>query len=192
MRNAIALPPTFTFSQAMRLGLSRRGLQALLDSGAIERRGRGLFSRTDSVGDDPELAAAALVAPRATLCLASALARHELIDAIPGSIDLALPRGTRLPATRLPVTWHRFAASTFEIGRGTVDVDGRKLGLYDPPRSIVDSFRLRHREGHEQGLEALKAWLRRRGSQPASLLAVARAIDPRAATVIARALEILL
>ncbi|MCM2258765.1 MAG: type IV toxin-antitoxin system AbiEi family antitoxin domain-containing protein [Vicinamibacteria bacterium] len=192
MQSPIPLPSTFTFTQALRLGLTRRGLQALLDSGAIERRARGLFARTDSVADDPELAAVALVAPRATICLASALVRHELIDAIPGSIDLALPRGTRLPKTGLPVTWHRFAASTFEIGRRTIDVDGRKLGIYDPLRSIVDSFRLRHREGHEQGLEALKAWLRRRGSQPASLVAVARAVDPRAASAIARVLEILL
>ena len=186
------LPTTFTFDRALKLGLSRRSLQALLDSGEVERRARGVYARTRVTSDDPELAAAALLAPKATVCLASALARHRLIDAIPGSIDLALPRGTRVPRSPLPVTWHRFAESTFDIGRQTIKIDGHLVGLYDPMRSIVDSSRMRHREGREQGIEALRSWLRRRGSQPAALLEMARKVDPRAAAVIRAILEILL
>ena len=192
VKAAAKLPTTFTFARATKLGMSRRALQAMLDSGEIERRARGLYALTHAIGDDPELAAIALLAPKATICLTSALARHDLIDAIPGSIDIALPRGTRLPKTSMPVTWHRFAETTFEIGRSTIKTDGHSIGLYDPMRSIVDSFRLRHREGHEQGLEALRAWLRKRGSQPARLLEMAHAIDPRTEAVLRRTLEILL
>ena len=192
MPGATKLPSTFSFSQATKLGLGRRELKALLDSGEIDRCARGVYSRTDAMSDDPDLAAIALLAPRATICLTSALARHALIDAIPGSIDVALPRGTRLPATRLPVTWHRFAASTYDIGRQTITVDGHAIGLYDPMRCIVDSYRLRHREGHEQGLEALRNWLRWRGARPVALLAMAHAVDPRVESLLRRTLEILL
>jgi hypothetical protein len=66
------------------------------------------------------------------------------------------------------------------------------MGIYNAERSICDAFRLRHREGTEQATEALKRWLRRRGSQPASLLRVARKLGPRAETPIRHALEILL
>src|SRR6185295_12937355 len=149
MKATAELPTTFTFARARTLGLSRRALRAMLESGELERRARGLYALTNELSEDPELAAIALLAPRATICLTSALARHALIDAIPGTIDIALPRGTRLPRTRMPVTWHSFAESTFDIGRSTITIDGQSIGLYDPMRSIVDSFRLRHREGHE-------------------------------------------
>jgi hypothetical protein len=49
----------------------------------------------------------------------------------------------------------------------------RAVLLYSPERSIVDAYRLRHLEGEELGREALKAWLRYRGSQPSMLLQVA-------------------
>ena len=55
---------------------------------------------------DPDLIEARLAHERATICLTSALARHELTDEIPATIDLALPRGTRAPATSAPITWH--------------------------------------------------------------------------------------
>lgn len=186
------LPTTFTFVQAVKLGLSRRALQALVESGEVERRARGIYARTEVISEDPDLAAVALLIPGATICLTSALARHHLIDTIPGSIDIALPRGTRIPKSPLPVTWHRFAESSFHVGRQTIQIDGHPLGLYDAMRSIVDSFRMRHREGHEQAIDALKNWLRGRGSQPAALLEMARAIDLRAAAVIRRTIEILL
>jgi predicted transcriptional regulator of viral defense system len=192
VKAANKLPMTFTFARASELGVSRRALRAMLESETIERRARGIYSRTNAIGDDPDLAAIALIAPRATICLTSALARHDLIDAIPGSIDIALPRNSRPPSTHMPVTWHRFAESTFDVGRSTIEIDGRPMGLYDPMRSIVDSFRLRHHEGHEQGLEALRAWLRRRGSRPAALLELAHAVDPRAESVLRRTMLILL
>jgi hypothetical protein len=47
---------------------------------------------------------------------------------------------------------------------------GYTIGLYSPERSMVDAYRVRHLEGDELGREALKAWLRRRGSQPSRLL----------------------
>ena len=45
----------------------------------------------------------------------------------------------------------------------TVD-DGLALGVYSAERSIIDAFRLRHQEGEELAIEALRRWLRR-GSQ---------------------------
>lgn len=186
------LPELFSYTDARRHGLSDRKLRSLNEQGAIEKVGRGLFSTT-TLDADPDLIEVAFRSERATICLTSALARHDLTDEIPASIDLALPRGTRAPATSAPITWHQFDPKTFDLGRADLDVGaGYRIGLYSAERSICDAFRLRHLEGSEQAVEALKRWLRRPGSQPSRLLALAAEMGPRATEPIRSALQILL
>jgi hypothetical protein len=68
-----------------------------------------------------------------------------------------------------------FASKTFDLGRDEMDVgDGISIGLYSPEPSIVDVVRLRHREGPDVACDALRRWLRRRGSKSAALLAMAQ------------------
>jgi hypothetical protein len=186
------LPATFSYTEARAGGLSDRRLYALRDAGVIEQLGRGLFRRADSAGEaDPDLLEIAHRAPRATLCLTTALARHGLSDTIPARIDVALPRGQRRPRTQAPVMWHAFAPDTFDIGRDEVTLTAQTtVGIYSPERCIIDAFRLRHLEGPEVAVEALRRWLRRRGAQPATLLRMARAF-PKAEPPLHAALEIL-
>ena len=168
------LPPVFRWSDARDAGMSDPTLYGLVDAGELERLSHGLYRRADVDVFDLDLVVVAAAQPRATICLTSALARHDLTDQIPVRIDVALPRGTRTPMLDSPVQWHHFAVDTFEIGRTIVDLDaGFQIGLYSPERSIVDAYRLRHLEGDELGRDALKAWLRRRGSQPSKLLDIA-------------------
>ena len=83
-----------------------------------------------------------------TLCLVSALARHELTDVIPPVHDVAIPRGAWQPVVSLPVLWHKFALATFEVGRTTIPLDDvYAIGLYDALCTIIDAFRLRHAVG---------------------------------------------
>lgn len=65
------------------------------------------------------------------------------------------------------------------------------MGIYSPERCIVDSFRLRHQEGSDVANEALRRWLRRPGSKPASLMRMAQSF-PKAAPGVRAALEVLL
>ena len=186
------LPPAFTHSEARRLGYTDRALTALRRDGTVESIGRGLYARTDVGAADLTLTAVALRTPRATLCLRSALARHGLSDDIPARYDLALPRTARPPALDEPIAWHRFAPDTFDLGRELLSLTGElAIGFYDAPRCIVDAFRMRRTEGHELGNEALRRWLRRRGSQPAVLLELA-AHFPKATTPLRQAMDVLL
>lgn len=188
-----ALPSVFSYTEGRAAGLSNRRLYELRDAGAIEQLGRGLYRQPTPAGDaDPDLLKIAHRAPRATLCSTTALARHDLSDAIPARIDVAIPRGQRHPQTQAPVTWHTFAPDTFDIGRDELDLSDRTtIGLYSPERCVIDAFRLRHLEGPETAVEALRRWLRRRGSQPATLVNMARAF-PKAEPALRAALEILL
>jgi len=184
------LPATFTSAEAAQLGLSRRRLLALQEEGTIERISRGIYRRTDAEIADFDLIEIAIKAPQATLCLTSALSQHDLTDTIPSAIDIALPRGEWQPITSAPVTWHKFAPATFDIGRTTLRIDSEhEIGLYDAMRTIIDTFRLRHTLGDDMAYEALRRWLRQRG-QPSELMAMAQQF-PKAFPAILQALQVL-
>jgi predicted transcriptional regulator of viral defense system len=184
-----SLPPTFTYSDARAL-INERRFRDLLAHGLITRLHRGLYRKADADGDE-DLIEIAARRPESTLCLRSALARHDLIDAIPAEIDIALPRGTKPTSTAVPTAWHYFDPRTFDIGRELLRLDElTTIGLYNAERSIIDAYRLRHLEGAEMANGALRRWLRA-GGQPAQLLRMARDF-PKATPALRNAMEILL
>jgi predicted transcriptional regulator of viral defense system len=192
MSDIDVLPAAFRLDQAVDAGVSKSRVYRLLKLGWIELAGRGVYVQAGAV--DPALAplvAARLRQPQATLCLTSALVYHQLSDEIPVATDIALPRGTRPPAGFEHVTWHFFAGSTFGIGRELKKTAGLDVGVYSAERTIVDVFRLSHREGSDVAYAALRAWLARPGSSPSSLLATARRF-PTALAKLRSALEVLL
>ena len=173
---------------------SWRDLNEAMANGEVERIAPGTYARTGQVDDDTAtLASIALRKPIATMCLLSALDRHDLTDAIPSRIDIALPRGSRaLTAPYSRINWHHFDSSTFSVGREQVEiVDGIFIGIYGARRTIIDAFRLRHLLGADTANEALKRWLRRPGSHPAELLKMA-ANFPKALPQLRNSLEVLL
>ena len=185
------LPNIFTRAEASALGVSDRRLAEMRQSGAVSQLARGIYLR-DGVDVDHDLAEITLRAPRATLCLTTALARHDLSDDIPASINIALPREQRHPRTTAPASWHRFDSDSFDIGRVEHALHADlSIGIYDPMRSIIDAYRLRHLYGIDQAHTALKRWLPQRGNQPSALLKMARNF-PKAEPTLRTALETLL
>ena len=187
------LAPVFTLGAARAAGLRKDQVYDLLANGEIERVGRGVYLRPDKIEPGfASLAAATAVREEATLCLTSALVRHDLSDAIPFESDIALPRGTHHPAGLANVAWHSFDPKTFHIGRDHIDAgNGFRFAIYSAERTIVDCFRLMHQEGSDVAYEAVRRWLRRRGNSPAALLNVASSF-PKAQPRIRQALEALL
>ncbi|MHB8816580.1 MAG: type IV toxin-antitoxin system AbiEi family antitoxin domain-containing protein [Steroidobacteraceae bacterium] len=187
-----SLPAVFTYSDAMAAGLSAERLYRYRDEGHLEQFGRGLYRRANAPPADHNLLEIAHRVPEGTLCLITALARHGLTDVIPDRIDIAVPRGRRIPALHSPASIHVFAKDTFDLGRGMIKVgDGLTLGLYSAERSLVDMVRLRHREGAEIAWEALRRWLRRKGARPAALIEMARSFRG-AENAVRHALEVVL
>lgn len=188
------LPDRLNYGDLSSQGLTRHGLDQLIESGEFERIAPGLFLRS-GLADDTTAAWIAIAAkkPAATLCLLTALSLHELTDEIPARSDIAIPRGTQ-PVTvhHAPISWHRFDADTFCIGRTEHALpDGSSIGLYSAERTLIDLFRLRHAWGSDLALGALKRWLHGRGSSSGSLLAMAEEF-PKARPSIHHALEVLL
>jgi hypothetical protein len=186
------LGDTFTYGEAKDAGAGDKHIYRLRDSGEIIALGGGIYRWADAPPADSDLVEIAERAPRATLCLETALARHGLLDAIPAAIDIAIPRGNTRPALRAPCRLHQFQPRTFELGRGTLEVGARRpIGLYSAERSLLDMVRLRHREGSDVAWEALRRWLGQPGRSPAQLMDLAASF-PRAEPALRRALEVLL
>src|SRR5882724_6527295 len=186
------LPSVFTYTKARAAGISAERLYAYRNEGLVDQIGRGLYRWADAPEIDQDLLEVAYRAPRGTLCLVTALARHGLTDVIPGRIDIAIPRGSRVPTLRPVIDVHVFASKTFDLGREEIDIgDDMSIGLYSAERSLVDVIRLRHREGSDVAWEGLRRWLRRKGAKPGSLLAMAKHFHG-AELAVRRALEIVL
>ena len=187
-----SLPPVFTYSDAIAVGLSAERLYRYRDEGLLEQLGRGLYRRANASPADHSLLEISHRVPEGTLCLTTALSRHGLTDIIPDRIDIAIPRGRRTPTLQSPANIHVFAKDTFGLGREVTRVaDDLALGLYSAERSLIDMIRLRHREGAELAWEALRRWLRRKGARPAALIEMARSFHG-AENAVHHALEVVL
>jgi predicted transcriptional regulator of viral defense system len=182
---------TVTPGQAADAGLSRSGLYRAATAGRFERIARGLYRPADAAPADWDWIEAASRRRDATVCLTSGLAYYDLTDAIPRTLDIAIPRGSRVPAGVSAISWHLFDRATFGIGRDAIDIPGTSMpiGIYSAERCIVDAFRLRGEVGYELGRDALREWLRR-GGKPGQLMEIATVL-PRAKEPLLRMLEAL-
>ena len=172
-------------------GMSRSALYREANAGRLQRIARGIYLPDDAPTADWDQLEAATRRHDATICLTSALAHHDLTDAIPAALDVAIPRGSRTPASTGAIAWHHFDRGTFDIGRNEIAIAGstQKIGIYSPERSIADAFRLRSGVGYELARDALREWLRR-GGKPAQLIEMASRL-PRAKSPVLQALQML-
>lgn len=182
---------TLTPQLARRAGLSRSGFYRAARSGSLDRIARGIYRDSQAQPADNEWIEAAIRRPDSTICLISALHYYDLTDAIPDALNIAIPRGSRIPATDSAIRWHLFARDTFDLGRSEIPIPGSdlRIGIYSPERTIADLFRLRGDYGYETGRDALREWLRQ-GGKPASLIQISSRI-PRAGKPLMQALEVL-
>lgn len=169
------LGDTFRYGEARSAGLNDHRLYQLRDTGAILAVGGGVYRWADAPPADLDLVEIAERVRNATLCLETALARHGLIDSIPATIDVAIPRGSTRPALQAPCRLHQFDRATFGLGRETLDIGSRTpIGIYSAERSLIDIVRTRHLQGSDIAWEALRRWLRQPGSSPAQLIELAK------------------
>jgi predicted transcriptional regulator of viral defense system len=163
-------------AEALKLGINRRALYAMRDSGVLESVSRGVY-RLASLGPlaYPDLVTVATRVPHGVLCLISALSFHELTTQVPHTIDVALERGKTRPRLDYPPTrYFWFSGHAFHDGIETHELDGVPVRIYDPEKTLVDCFRYRNQLGMDVVLEAMRLWRERRRGKRDVLLKYAR------------------
>lgn len=163
-------------SEALAQGVNRYQFYRLRDEGLIEPVSRGLYRLCELVPvQHPDLVAAANRFPRAVLCLVSALDWHQITTQIPRQIDLAVARNARLPRQDYPpVRGYRFSGERFSQGVEEHELDGTKLKVYSPEKTLADCFAYRNTLGMDVVLEALKLYRERHRPRYHELMTYAR------------------
>lgn len=145
-------------SEAVQAGIHRKMLYAMLDDGVIEKLDRGLYrlSELPPLGN-LDLVSVARKVPTGVICLISALSFYEITTQIPHEVYIALKRGTETPRIKHPpVRVFRFTGDAFTEGVETPIVDGVKLHIYSPEKTLADCFKFRNKIGLDTVIEALK------------------------------------
>jgi predicted transcriptional regulator of viral defense system len=147
-------------AEAVRAGVHRRTLYALRDAGVLEQLGRGLYRLADAPPlAHPDLVAVSRRAPRAVVCLVSALAFHDLTTQVPHEVHLAIPRDSEPPRIDYPpVRVFRFGARAFSEGVETHDLDGVPVRVYSREKILADCFKHRNTVGLDTAVEALRRY----------------------------------
>jgi hypothetical protein len=174
------LPCTFTTATARGLGIHNRDLYRWRDEGRIVELSRGVFRRADApAASYPDLLAVAHRVPRAVVCCVSAAAVHDLTDELPGTVQIAVPKGSATPRIEYPpATSFQFEGRTFDLGLSRIEAaPGEWVRIYSPTRTVVDLMRLRGRLGEPLAYSALHRYLRSRAAKPGLLLDFASKLE---------------
>jgi predicted transcriptional regulator of viral defense system len=187
------MPPLTKTKTASLLGLARRGpvrardldeagiprtyLKRLCDGGVLEQVDRGLYRLVDApVTELSSLAEVAKRVPQSIVCLLSALQVHGLTTEAPHAVWILIDRHARVPKVAYPqleVVRASGAARTHGIESRVID--GVKVQLTTPAKTVADCFRFRRHVGTEVALAALKDYLKKRTGSIDALVAAARA-----------------
>ena len=157
--------PAVSARELSAAGVPPRVLSRMAASGRLRRVGRGLYTGIEaSPSAHQSVIEVAKQAPKAVVCLLSALEIHEVGVQAPFEVWIALPAGTHAPkgtGTAIRVT--RLSGAAFSEGVETVMLDGAPVRVYTLAKTITDCFKLRSKVGLDVALEALReAWKARK------------------------------
>lgn len=163
-------------SAAIEQGVHPRTLYALRDRGRLVQISRGVYRLADLPElSDPDLVTVATRVPEAVVCLISALCFHDITTEIPHEVHIALPRQVRKPKLDYPpLRVYHFSGPALEEGIETRRIDGARVRIYGPEKTIADCFKYRNQIGLAVALEALRLYLKRQHASRKTLLAYAR------------------
>jgi predicted transcriptional regulator of viral defense system len=140
-------------------------LSRLVRAGALQRVAPGLYRLPSApITHNHSLAVVAAVAPKAVVCLLSALSFHQIGTQLPHDVWIALDRRTRRPALKFPpLRVVRFGGAALMQGIETHRIEGETVRVYNVAKTIADAFKYRNKIGLEVALEALReSWRARR------------------------------
>jgi len=152
-------------------------LQRLRDRGLLEQVDRGLYRLTDArVTELRSVADVVKRVPHATICLLTALQIHGLTTEAPHAVWIMIDRSARTPKIAYPtvkVVKATGAARTHGIETRTVE--GVRVSLTSPAKTVADCFRYRQHVGLEVAIAALREYRRKHRGGINALLEAARA-----------------
>lgn len=160
-----------------KLGIHATTLSRAVEAGEILRIGRGLYQAADAEADlQMNLSEVAKRAPKAVICLLSALAFHGLTDQLPRKVWFAIGAKDWTPKILYPpIRIVRLREPYYSEGIETHVIGGTKVKIYSIPKSIADAFRNPKLVDRSVAIECLRSALEQRKARPGDLMSAANA-----------------
>jgi len=158
-------------------GIPRTALQRLVESGAIERRGRGLYIAAGAdLGEKQTVIEASRRVPGGIVCLLSALQFHDFTTQTTREVWMALPAKAWRPRNPgLPLRFVYLSGPALASGIQERKIHGVTIRVYSPAKTVADCFKFRNKVGMDVAMEALREGWRARRFQMDELTAAAKA-----------------
>lgn len=137
---------------------SRSNIRRLVESGEIIRTARGLYRLSEKhFSENISLAEVATLAPRAVFCLFTALVFHKFTVQVAPEVCIAIEGTGQKPKISTGKTRvYRFSGDVFGSGIEEHRVDGVKIRVYSPAKTVADCFKMRNKVGLDVAIEALR------------------------------------
>jgi len=163
-------------TEAIRKGVHPRTFYQLRNSGILEQLSRGVYRISERKAlSDPDLVTVATRVPKGIVCLVSALAFHGITTQVPHSVSIALEKGAESPRIDYPpVIVYRFSKTSLTAGVEEHRIDGVRVHVYSPEKTIADCFKFRNKIGMDIVLDALRLYRTRKKFNLQELLKYAR------------------
>lgn len=157
-------------------GISRNYLYSLYKDGILERVGTGSYALADALPHPYDnLIEISHRSPLVVISHISALAFHELTTQIPSRLWITLPRGTWVPKWDNPPLMATLASGdSYSYGIELHKIDGHRLKIYSPAKTVADCFKYRRKVGLDIAIEALKDVLTQAKATPDELMSAAK------------------
>ena len=161
----------FRLAEAREAGVHPEVLRRLAARGELVRLSRGLYALPGAdATEHHSLATVATRVPAAVICLLSALRFHGLGTQHPRDIWIAIDRTRAVPKPRdLPLRVVRISPGLLAFGIDAHTIEGVKVRVTSPARTVADCFKFRNRVGVDVAIEALRDYLRTRKGTPDDL-----------------------
>ncbi|WP_299754594.1 AbiEi antitoxin N-terminal domain-containing protein [uncultured Boseongicola sp.] len=158
------------------IGVTAAAISRSVQSGEVLRLGRGLYGLPDSAPNTHEtLIEVAKRAPKAVICLTSALAFHGLTDQLPRRVWIAIgAKGWEPKITYPKIRAVRFREPYFSSGVEEHRLGGTTIKMYTIPKTLADAFRNQRLVDRSIAIEALKAAVEQRKATPSAIADAAR------------------
>lgn len=149
-------------------GITRTVLQRLERQGQVRRIARGLY---EIAGSDPtehiDLMEVCKRVPHGVVCLISALNFHGMTTQMPYEVWMAIDVKAHKPKIdRRKVRFVRFSGEALTSGVETREIQGVKVRVTSPAKTVTDCFKYRNKIGTDIAAEALKEFiLKRKGNR---------------------------
>ena len=154
----------FRLSEAVAAGVHPEYVRRLTRQGELTRVGRGLYALAAvEATEHHTLAEVSKRVPKAIFCLLTALRFHGLGTQNPRDVWLAIDRRAGIPRVDFTlVRMIRVSGAALTSGIEEHKVDGVRVRVTSPARTVVDCFKFRNKIGVDVAVEALRDYRRLR------------------------------